>query len=139
MIIAKNEQAITFFHKKEKILVSEYKGRANPKLAIEHLKVVSNFYSKNEVKGSIVDVSKVFGSFAKVLDYLGKEGFPNALKGGLCCLCYVVPNDDLIIQNLGDRLKFAASSYSIDVNVVKTREEAEFWVNLNLKTRSKSS
>ncbi len=136
--VTQSKMATTVFHVKEKTLVSEYAGRVNIELALIHLKEVSEFYSANEVRGSIVDLSKVFGSFAKVLDYLGKEAFPIAKKSGLCCLCYVV-KDDLIMENLTNRLKFAVSSHNIEVNVLKSREEAEFWIKTQLNTRYKST
>ncbi len=136
--VTKNKIATTVFHVEEKTLVSEYVGRVDIELALIHLKEVAKFYSTNEVRGSIVDLSRVFGSFAKVLDYLGGEGFPIAKKSGLCCLCYVV-KDDLIIENLAKRLKFAVASHSIGVKVFKNRLEAENWTKIQLNTCCRSS
>ncbi|MCF6351759.1 MAG: hypothetical protein L3J06_02005 [Cyclobacteriaceae bacterium] len=136
--VTQSKVATTVFHVKEKIIISEYVGRVNIELALMHLKEVSRFYSANEVRGSIVDLSKVFGSFAKVLDYLGKEAFPTAKKSGLCCLCYVV-KDDLIMENLTNRLKFAVSSHNIEAKVLKSRAEAEYWIKAQLNTRYKSN
>lgn len=138
MIIAQNRIATTVFHVEEKLLISEYAGRVDVELAIAHLTAITKFYAANEVRGSIVDLSKVFGSFAKVLGYLGKEGFPIAKKSGLCCLCYVV-KDDLIIENLTNKLKFAAASHSISVDIFKNRKDAEYWIKSQFSTRFKSN
>lgn len=131
MIIAQNKSATTFFNREEKILISEYKGRVKIDLALEHLEQIVNFYTKNEVRGSVADLSKLHGSFAKVTDYLIASYYPAAAKSGLQCQAYVV-SKDLIIENLGFRLNGLAVKFNIESIVGTSRIEAEKWVRSNI-------
>lgn len=132
MIIAENKLARTFFFSEEKFLISEYKGRVKIDLALEHLAQVVSFYDKYEVKGSIADLSKLHGSFAKVTDYLVASYYPAAAKSGLQCQAYVV-SKDLIIENLGFRLNGLANKFNIRSIVGTSRMDAEKWVRANIK------
>jgi len=131
MIIAENKLATTFFNSEEKILVSEYKGRVKIDLALEHLAQLVSFYDKNEVRGSVADLSKLHGSFAKVTDYLVASYYPTAAKNGLICQAYVV-SKDLIIENLGFRLNGLANKFNIKSIVGTSRIDAEKWVRSNI-------
>ncbi len=134
MIIAQNKLATTYFHQDEKILVSVYKGRAIIQLALEHLESIVGFYKTNKVLGSIVDVKEVHGSFAKVFEYMKDSYYPIAIKNGLQCQVYVV-SEDLIINNLGSKLKGMATLFKLKSNIFSDRDEAEEWVKKNVKAR----
>ena len=131
VIIAENKLVTTFFNSEEKILVSEYKGRVKIDLALEHLAQLVRFYDENEVKGSVADLSKLHGSFAKVTDFLTTSYYPAGSKSGLQCQAYVVSND-LIIENLGFQLNALASKFGIRSIVGTSRIDAEKWVRANI-------
>jgi len=131
MIIAKNALVTTYFNSEEKILLSEYEGRVKIDLALEHLAELVNFYNHNEVRGSVADLSKLHGSFAKVTDYLVTSYYPAASKSGLQCQAYVV-SKDLIIENLGFRLNALANKFNIKSIVGTSRDNAEKWVQNNI-------
>ncbi len=128
MIIAQNEIAVTRFFDENNLLVSEYKGRVKIELVIEHLSKIIDFYkaSSNKQFRSVVDVSMVLGSFAKVFAFLDDEYYPIAAKCGLSCQAYVA-SDDLIIKNLSARLEIMASKFNIKSNVFHSWEEAKIW------------
>lgn len=128
MIIAQNKLATTTFFDEKKKLVSLYKGRVNIDLALEHLANVVEFYHSNSVNGSVADLHKLVGSYAKVMDYLVESYYPAAVKSGLKIQAYVV-SQDLINENLGFRLDGLAAKFGILSSVFTSRKEAETWVD----------
>ena len=118
---------ITRFYEKEKLLVSVYTGLVDVDLIIEHLKQIIEFYKANEVQRSVVDISAVLGSFAKIMAFLESDYYPVAIKNGLKVQAYVA-SDDLIIKNLSTRLEMMASMFNVQSEVFKTRDEAEEWI-----------
>ena len=130
MKIAQNKMGVTYFYAEHKMLVSVYKGLVDIELVIEHLKKLILFYKENDVVCSVVDISGVLGSFAKIMAFLESDYYPVAIKNGLKVQAYVA-SDDLIIKNLTIRLEMMASMFSIESGVFKTRVEAEEWVKSN--------
>lgn len=133
MIIVQNKLATTTFYEEEKKLVSVYKGRVIIDLALEHLANVVDFYRTNSVNGSVADLHKLLGSYAKVMDYLVESYYPAAVKSGLKIQAYVV-SEDLINENLGLRLDGLAAKFGIKSSVFTNRKEAEDWVDDFLKS-----
>jgi len=128
MVIAQNKMGVTSFFEKEKLLISSYTaGEVDSDLVIEHLRKLIDFYKKNEILKSVVDVSEVLGSFAKIMAFLESDYYPVAIKNGLKVQAYVA-SDELIIKNLSLRLEMMASMFNVKSNVFKTRAEAENWV-----------
>ena len=127
MIIAKNNLATTSYDKENKVLVSVYDGRVRISLALEHLANIVEFYKNNEVIGSVVDVKEVHGSFAKVFEYMKESYYPIAIENGLKSQVYVV-SEDLIVANLGSKLKGLATSFKLKSEVFSDRAEAEKWL-----------
>lgn len=132
MIVAQNKLATTTFDKTRRLLESTYVGRVNIDLALEHLANVVEFYTKNEVQGSIANLSRLIGSYVKVIDYLVESYYPAATKSGLKVQAYVV-SKDLINENLGNELDALAKKFGITSVVFTNKEEAEAWVNQQLK------
>ncbi len=131
MLIARNSFVTTHFYPQEKILVSVYKGRSNVELGIKHLEAVIEFYSKNEVKGSIVDITKIYGSFSKGVDFLKQSYYPVAVESGLYCQAYVIPND-IIVETLSNKLVSMALSFIEKARAFTDRDKAEEWVKKEL-------
>lgn len=127
MIIAQNKLGTTTFYKEEKILISVYKGRIDIDLGLEHLAEIVEFYKRNEVVGSVVNIKEMFGSFAKIFEYMEEIYYPAAVKSGLKCQGYIV-SEDLIINNLSSKLIGMATSFKLRAEIFSGREEAEKWI-----------
>ncbi len=127
MVIAQNSVSTTTYSEKENLLVSVYHGRANIELAKEHLSLLMEFYEKNEVKAAIVDLSKVYGSFAKIFEFLDTDFYPHAYTNGLRFQAYVI-SGDLINENLGEKLILLVRSHNIEVKVFNSLTVAENWI-----------
>ena len=138
MIVAKHDQAITEFIEDRKIVKSIYKGRYNQGSAIEHIDIVIDFYDRNEVKGSIIDIRKGYGSFSNLFEYLAKNYYPVAIKSGLLAQAYIV-SDDLINSALGERLGILSSKHKIKSQIFSDLSEGEAWVLSQLKEASIST
>ncbi len=113
--VTKNKMATTVYHVEEKILVSVYKGRVDIELAMEQTEKLLEFYKMNEVKGRIMDIRQLYGSFAKLIEYY-KNAFSIAVDSGLSCISYVV-SDDLLAQNLILKLETIAHSFKTEAKI----------------------
>ncbi len=131
MIIAQNKLGTTVYNKNNKMLVSVYKGRITIGLALEHLASIVEFYKNNEVLGSVVDIKEMYGSFAKIFEYMKETYYPVAIKSGLKCQGFVV-SEDLIVNNLSSKLKEMATLFNLKSKVFSERDEAEAWIKLRL-------
>ncbi len=129
VVVGHNAMGTTHFYEKDKLLISVYKGRVKVELVIEHLEKLIAFYEQHPgaVVRSVVDISKVLGSFAKVLAFLESNYYPVAIQSGLASQVYVA-SDDLIIKNLSARLQMMASIFNLKTNVFKSRNQAVNWV-----------
>jgi len=132
MLVVKNDQATTEFDPNLKILKSVYIGRYQKELAIGHIKKVMKFYSHNEVKGSLIDISQGYGSFAKLFEFLTTSYYPIAAKSGLSVQVYIV-SSDLLSSALGEKLGYLASQFNIKSNLFVDKKEAEQWLVKMLK------
>ena len=119
------------FTLKKKTLVSVYKGRVDIDLALEHLADIVEFYKTTKIYGSVVDLKGLYGSFAKVFEYMANTYYPIAIENGLKSQVYVV-SEDLIVNNLGSKLKTMATSFKLKSEVFSEREEAEKWLKENI-------
>ncbi len=112
------------------MIVSVYKGRVNYDLAAEQAETLLDFYRNNEVEASLVDVSKMYGSFVKLMDYY-KEGFPLAVQSGLKRVAYVV-SDDIITANQITKMELIASKFNVETRIFKTQELAKDWLDIEI-------
>ncbi len=135
MIISQNQLGTTVYYQKEKILVSVYKGRITIELALDHLANIVEFYKNNEVLGSVVDIKEMYGSFAKIFEYMKGTYYPQAVKSGLKCQGFVV-SEDLIINNLSSKLKGMATSFKLNSDVFSDRRRAETWVKSKMQAKN---
>ncbi|MCF6359477.1 MAG: hypothetical protein L3J29_01800 [Cyclobacteriaceae bacterium] len=131
MIIARNKLGTTFYYKEEMVLLSVYKGRISIDVGLEHLASIVEFYKSNEVLGSVVDIKKMYGSFAKIFEYMKTTYYPFSLKSGLKCQAFVV-SEDLIINNLSSKLQGLATSFNLESKVFQDRTKAMAWVKSNI-------
>lgn len=129
MIILQSKIGQSFYYKEDKLLVTVYKGRVNMVAGLLYLNKLNTFYKNNEVKGSVVDVTQVYGSFIKGLPKLGHL-YKKFNKRGLTCTAFVV-SDDIIINNVVLKLKQITESNKLKTAIFKDRKEAEEWVKAN--------
>lgn len=108
------------------MLISTYKGRVNIELAMQQAYKVYSFYQSNTVERSIIDISKVFGSFAKLLTAYEKF-YPVAVESGLRKVAYVHSNA-IMVKNLIDKLREIASKFGVTTEVFLSFEEAKSWI-----------
>lgn len=130
MVISKNKFASSFYHSDKKTIVSVYKGRVNYDLAVEQAETLLDFYRNNEVEASLIDVSKMYGSFVKLMDYY-KEGFPIAVQSGLKRVAYVV-SDDIITANQITKMELMASKFNVETRIFKTQQLAKDWLGIGI-------
>ncbi len=126
MIVSSNKLVTSTYFKEDKMLTSIYSGRFKQNMAVEHGNKLLEFFSTNEVKGILIDIQTLFGSFLKLMDYY-KEGYPAALEGGLKNIAYVV-SDDLIVINLIGKYELLAKSFGVNTAVFTNFDDAFHWL-----------
>ena len=128
MVIVEDYLGITKFQKKKKLIESTYKGRVDKDMSFDHLAKVVDFYSNNEVNAAIIDLRQLYGSFAKVMEYLSGSFYPVAVKSGLKAQAFIL-HDDLIIKHLTEKLEVITANFGIMARIFNTKEEAQEWLN----------
>ncbi len=127
-IIAENDFAVSTFDENSRIVRSTFKGRVKLDLAYEHMDELGEFYLNNKINGSIVNISKVYGSYAKILEYLKVNFLPKTKTSGIKRKAYVV-SDDIIVAHLSAKLVNGDEYNHIKSKVFFYLKEAEEWVN----------
>ncbi len=128
MIIVEDKLGKTEYLEDKKIIASTYKGRVDRDMSFDHLAKVIEFYKNNEVQAAIIDLTQLYGSFAVIMEYLGKSFYPIAVKSGLKAQAYIL-KDDLIIENLASKLQSLTKKFKIEAQTFNTKEEAVVWID----------
>ena len=128
MVIEQNQIGTTIFDKESEILIEIYSGRVNIELILNHFEKIEQFSELNNIKGSIVDIRRLYGSFVKLLGGIERDYYPKLIKSGLKHQAFVI-SDDLIIKNLASKAKGIASKFNIQVRTFYSKEEAEKWID----------
>lgn len=127
MVIVEDSLGITRFQKKHKLIESIYRGRVDKDMSFNHLAKVVDFYQNNEVNAAIIDLRELYGSFAKVMEYLSGSFYPIVVKSGLKAQAFIL-DDDLIIKNLTGKLEIITANFNIETRTFNNKKEAEEWV-----------
>lgn len=132
MILEQNNFGISSFDKKKGILQEQFRGRFNIDMLTDHFEAIDNFLKSNKAKGSIVDIGKVYGSFYKILEYVELAYFPTLERSGIRYQAYII-SEDLMIQNLINRVKELSTQFNIEIQIFYDRELANSWLQEKLK------
>jgi hypothetical protein len=100
--ISNEKQAKSTYDSETGIIQTEYSGLFNIEIAMNHFRLVEKFAETHPLKGVITDLTKLSGSFNKVIGYLDSEGFPNIKKTGLQSEAFIV-SDDIMINHLTNK------------------------------------
>lgn len=132
MIVAKDKLGVTEYIEDLKLIESTYKGRVDTDLSVVHLSKVAEFYSKNEIRGAVIDLRGLYGSFVKVMEYLVDTFYPIAKKSGMKAQAFVI-TDDIIIKTMAEKLKDVTPKFNIEARVFSTPKEARSWIDSIIK------
>ena len=127
MIVVKDKIGLTEYLEDKKLIISTYKGIVESDLSFSHLSKVVAFYKVNEVKGAVIDLQNLYGSFVRVMEYLTESFYPIASKSGLKAQAYIL-KDDLIIKNMAEKLKILGKKFNIEARTFSNKEEALKWI-----------
>jgi len=128
MVAVEDKLGLTEYIEEKHLIISTYKGRVDNQMSFDHLGAVINFYKKHSVTAAIIDLRELYGSFIKVMDYLGETFYPVALKSGLKAQAFIV-TDDLIIKNLTKKLESITIKFNIEAHTFASIEEANIWID----------
>ena len=134
MIIAQNKQGTTEYLPQRKIVVGTYHGKSNEQFAMEHIEKSIRFYQSDSsnVDAVIADVRGLYGSFAKLLDYLSGTFYPVLAKNNVKAQAIIV-KDDVIVNHLSGRIARIGERLSIQSRIFYSIHDAENWIKEVLK------
>lgn len=129
MIICQNKLGLTEYIQSGKKVYCTYKGRITYPLAIEHLENILAFYDaeKRDVKGVLIDVKDMYGSYVKLLSYMTKTFYP-AISNTSVIAQAIILKDDVIVNHLTKRLILISDLFPIKSRIFFSQNEAENWL-----------
>ncbi len=131
IIVTDNKLCKSIYDPKSKIIRSTYTGLANNKtnqiLFQEHLDNGIALAKAHEIRGVLIDIRKLRGSYVRYFDFLEKVGYPTLKKSGFSHEAMVV-SDDLIIANVTNRLLEILTRLQVKARVFNDLEEAGKWL-----------
>lgn len=122
--IAENRLAKFEYDPDKKLVISTYKGIFKYDLAKE---IYNSIGQEVSIVGKIADVRKLNGSFVKLMQEF-KEKYPVLKKRGLKAEVFVV-SDDLMVNNLINKLCKQLEAMGINTHTCNSLEEANEWLN----------
>ena len=124
--IFENSFGKAFYDKNTAMVHESYDGVVNPELAVEVIQSVKDFGVDNKIKGDIINLTKVSGTFTGINDYLAKEFFPVLIERGCVAFAMILSKDVFV--------EFAANSLvkklgAAEVQLFNSLEEGTKWVD----------
>ena len=132
MIIAQNDFGTSVFEESTGILHEHFKGRINIDKLSVHFESIDSFLKLNKANASIVNLSKVYGTFGNILELLESSYYPALEKSSIRYQAFILP-EDLVIKNLIDKVKKLSLQFSIEIQIFYDKELANSWIQEKLK------
>ena len=132
--IFENSFGKAFYDKNTAIVHESYAGVVNPKLAVEVVQSVKDFGENNKIKGDIINLSDVRGTFTGINDYLAKEFFPVLIERGCVAFAMILSHDiftEFAANSLVKKLGVA------EIQLFNSLKEGTKWVNERVSTLDK--
>ncbi len=134
ILICSNKIAEVKYNTKNKIIFANYHGIIEYDLAEEVIKSINQVAVNNGINGAIADISKLRGSFYRLMEYMANEGFPLLIKHGLRVYAQVI-SEDIIIHNLSNKVNNIGKELGIESKIFNDNNKAEEWVKWVLKKK----
>ncbi|MEN8248767.1 MAG: hypothetical protein ABFS32_07525 [Bacteroidota bacterium] len=134
IIITDNDLCYSVYNQEQKIIQSTYRGRFNREQNLSHLRRVMEFSKDHVILGSIVDLSKLRGSFTGMFDTMEHETLPGVKKAGFRYVAYVL-SDDILIEHATKKWIDIAKGLSLTIETFGNEEEAENWLIKSINTK----
>lgn len=126
-IIFSNKMGDIYYFSEEKILATVYNGLVEYDLFAEIIKVVNDTAMNNGIHGALADVSKLRGSFHRLLQYMEEIGFPHLVDFGLSVQAQII-SDDLMMINLVSKVNEILASLGVNYKTFEDRDEGYNWL-----------
>ena len=132
MIIAQNGFGTSIFEESTGILQEHFKGRINIDRLAVHFEAIDSFLKLKKAKASIVNLTKVYGTFGNILELLESSYYPALEQSNIQYQAFILP-EDLIIKNLIDKVKNLSLQFNIEIQIFYDIELANLWMDEKLK------
>ena len=124
--IFENSFGKAFYDKNTAMVHESYDGVVNPELAVEVVQSVKDFGVDNKIKGDIINLTNVSGTFTGINDYLAEEFFPVLIERGCVAFAMILSNDiftGFAANSLVKKLGVA------EIQLFNSLKEGTEWVN----------
>ena len=136
IVLTNNQLCYSVYDTEHKILHSTFRGRFNKDLNLKHLRVVSEFSKENEILGSIVDVTKLRGSFAGMFETMETKTLPGIKKAGFRFVAYVI-SDDILMRAVIKKWVEIAKGLNLKIEIFEDLVDAKDWIINAIKSAKK--
>lgn len=130
-LIFSNKMGDIYYFPERKILSTVYNGLVEYDLFAEIIKVVNETAKNEGIHGALADVSKLRGSFHRLLQYMEDIGFPHLVDYGLRVQAQVI-SDDLMMKNLISKVNEILTSLGVKHKTFEDQEEGYKWFSRQL-------
>ena len=127
IVLTDNQLCYSVYDAEHKILHSTFRGRFNKELNLSHLKIVREFSMDHVILGSIVDVTKLRGSFAGMFETMETKTLPGVKKAGFKYVAYVL-SDDILMKAVIDKWVEIAKGLNLTIEKFENIDEAKKWI-----------
>ncbi len=138
ILVYKNKISKTYYYAEKGIIFYEYAGIIDKKATELQIKSVLEFVKDKEVRGVLLDIRKLLGSFLKFIPYLREIYYPTLIARGLYCKTIVV-SKDIITNRLSEKLYDLLIELGVKASVYNNISEAEDWLDSMLAERKNSN
>ena len=136
IVLTDNQLCFSVYDTEHKILHSTFKGRFDKELNLKHLKIVSEFSKEHPILGSIVDVTKLRGSFAGMFETMETKTLPGIKKAGFKFVAYVL-SDDILMKAVIKKWIEIAKGLNLKIEMFDNITDAKNWIIRAIKSSKK--
>ncbi len=104
-------------------------------LMMEQIRKILEFIREKEIWGAVADITRLRGSFIKVLEVLRNTCYPAVEEKGHRCKAIVV-SDDLITEHVATKLRDLIRDFNMNVQLFKDRIKVDGWIRKIIKILS---
>ncbi len=127
-LIFSNKVADIYYYPNNKMLIAIYHGLVEYNLLQEIIELINATAVDKGIAGALADVTKLRGSYQRLLGYMEDTGAPLLIENGYIAQAQII-SDDLIMKNLSAKVEKIMTSLSVNFKVFTDRKEGEEWLN----------
>ena len=132
IVLTDNQLCYSVYYTDKKILHSTFRGRFDKELNTRHLKTVREFSETHQILGSIVDLTKLRGSYASMFETMENKSLPSIKKAGFKYVAYVL-SEDILMKAVTQKWIEIAKGLNLNIETFDDVDDAKSWITNAVK------